>query len=95
MKALVKSNKLESFIATKMTDIIKLLDSNRKAAVYPGVNIHGIYCYLKIIGAPTTLTTSVHNSHHFGPSYLIKNDTSYLHPVITALRMIQKILCKC
>ena len=78
-----------------MTDIITILDKNGKSAVYTGEYIHGIYRYLETIGAPTKLTTSVHNSHHFGPSYLIKNDTSYLHPVITALRMIQKILCKC
>ena len=46
MKALSKSDKLRSFIALKMKDIIKFLDNNIKPGVYTGVDIHGIYRYL-------------------------------------------------
>ena len=67
MKVLSKSDKLKVFISPKMTDLIKLLDNNRKSAVYTGRNINGIYIYLDMIGATTTLTTSVQCSHHFGP----------------------------
>ena len=38
-----------------MTDIITLLDNNGKSAVYIGGNIHGIYHYLEMIGAPKIL----------------------------------------
>ena len=75
-RAFSNSKKLKSFIAPKMTYIITFLDKNRKSAVYTGVNIHGIYNYLEIIGATTTLTTSGQRSHHFGPSYSINNYTS-------------------
>ena len=57
-------------------------------------NIHGINRYLEIIGAPTTLTTSGQQSHHFGPSSSTKNDTASIQSVITALRMRQKSICK-
>ena len=57
MKALQKSDKLRAFIAPKMTDLITLLENNGKYAVYEGWDIHGIYRYLEMIGAPTTLTT--------------------------------------
>ena len=46
MKALSKSDKLRSFIALKMKDIITFLDNNIKPGVYTGVDIHGIYRYL-------------------------------------------------
>ena len=59
IKALSKSEKLKQFIAPKITDTITFLDNNGKYAVYIGVNIHGIYRYLEIIGSPKTLTTSV------------------------------------
>ena len=67
MKALTKSEKLKAFIAPKMTDLITFIDKNGKSDVYDGGYIHGIYRYLEMIGAPTTLTTSGHRSHHFGP----------------------------
>ena len=57
MKALSKSDKLKGFIAPNMADLITFLDNNGKYAVYTGGNTNGIYCYLEIIGAPTTLTT--------------------------------------
>ena len=57
MKALSKSDKLKGFIAPNMADLITFLDNNVKYAVYIGGNTNGIYCYLEIIGAPTTLTT--------------------------------------
>ena len=66
MKALTKSEKLKSFIAPKMTDLITFTDKNGKSAVYDGGDIHGIYRYLEMIGAPTTFTTSGRCSRHFG-----------------------------
>ena len=44
-----------------------------------------------MIGVPTTLTTSYHISHHFGPSYSTNNYTATIQPVIAALRIRQKI----
>ena len=73
MKYLSKSDKLKSFIAPNMTDLVKLLDNNKKSDVYTWGNINGMYCYLDTIGNPTTLTTQFHISHHFGPSPFIKN----------------------
>ena len=67
MKALTKSEKIKAFIAPKMTDLITFLDKNGKSDVYEGADIHGIYRYLDMIGAPTILTTSGHHSHHFSP----------------------------
>ena len=70
MKALSKSDKLRAFIAPKMTDLITFLDNNGKSSVYTGRDIHGIYRYLDIIRASTTLTTVGHRFHHFCPSSL-------------------------
>ena len=67
MKALSKSDKLRAFIAPNMTDIITFLDNKVNYAVYTGGDIHGIYSHLEMSGAQTTLTTSGHRSHHFGP----------------------------
>ena len=58
IKALSNRYKLKAFIAPKMTDIIILPENNKKWSIYTGGNIHGLYRYLKIIGAPTTLTTT-------------------------------------
>ena len=95
MKALTKSEKIKAFIAPKMTDLITFIDNKVKSAVYDGGDIHGIYRYLEMIGAPTTLTTSVHRSHHFGPSSFSNNDATTLQPFIAALRMRQKSICEC
>ena len=95
MKSLSNSDKLKAFIVPNMTDLITLFDKNIKSAVYTRGDICGIYCYLYIIGAPTTLTTSYQRSHHFFPLYSIKNDTASLQPVIAAIQMIQKSICKC
>ena len=78
-----------------MTDLITFIDKNGKSAVYEGGDIHGIYCYLDMIGASTTLTTSGHRSHHFGPSSSRNNDAENLQPVIAVIRMRQKIICEC
>ena len=94
MKALTKSEKLRAFIAPKMTDLITFLDKNVKSAVYEGGDIHGIYHYLEIIGAPNTLNTSGHRYHHFGPSSSSNNDAATLQPVILALCMRQKSICE-
>ena len=93
MKALSNSDKLRSFIAPKMTDLITFLDNNGKSDVYTGGEIHGIYYYLDIIGDPTKLTTSGQRYRHFIPSSSINNDTAYLHTVIVALCTRQKSIC--
>ena len=95
MKALTKSEKLKAFIAPKTTDIITFLEKNGKSAVYEGGDIYGIYRYLDMIGAPTTLTTSGHRYLNFCPSSSSNNDATTLQPVISALRMRQKIICEC
>ena len=68
MKELSKSDKLRSFIAHKMIDLITFFYNNGKYAVYTGVDIHVIYRYLEMIGSPTTLTTSGQRYHNFSPS---------------------------
>ena len=95
MKALSKSDNLRSFIAPNMIDLIILLDNNGQYAVYTGEDIHGIYCYLDMIGDPTTSTASGQRSHHFSPSSSIKNDAASLQPVIAALRTREKSICEC
>ena len=67
MKKLSNRDKLKASIAPKITHPIKLLENNRKYAVYTGGNIHVLYRYLEIIADPTTLTTSGQRYHHFGP----------------------------
>ena len=94
MKALTNSDKLKAFIASKMIDIITFLDKNVKSAVCTGGDIHGIYCYIKIIGAQTTFATSDQRSHHFIPSSSINNYISYIQPVITVLHLRQKSICE-
>ena len=78
-----------------MTDLITLIDKNGKSSVYEEGYINGIYRYLDMIGAPNTLTTSVHRYHHFCPSSSSNNDEATLQPVIAALRMRQKSICEC
>ena len=72
--ALTKSEKLRAFIAPKMTGLITFHDDNGKNSVYTGGDIHGIYRYIEMIGDPTTLTTSVQRSNHFGLSSYSNND---------------------
>ena len=92
MQALSNSTKLEVFIAPKMTDIITFLDPNRRLSVYIGVNIHGLNCYLEIIGSPNILTTSGQLSRHFGPLFYTNNDIETLQPVIADLYVQQKTI---
>ena len=94
MDSLTKSEKLRAFIAPKMTDLITSFDKNGKSAVYEGGDIHGIYRYLEIIGAPTILTTSGQRYHNFGPSSSSNNDVETLQPFIAALRMREKSICE-
>ena len=94
MKALTKSEKIRAFIAPNMKDLITFLDNNVKSAVYTGGDIHGIYLYLEMIAAPTTLTTSGQHYHHFGPTSSRNNDAETLQPFIAALHMRQKIICE-
>ena len=95
MKALTKSEKLRDFIAPKITDIITFLYNNGKSTVYTGGEINVIYRYLEMIGDPKTLTTSGQRSHHFGPSSSSNNYATTLQPVISALRMRQKVIYEC
>ena len=78
-----------------MTYIITFLDNNGKLAVYTGINIYGLYSYLEIIEAPTTLTTSVQRSHNFFPSSSTKIYTETLQKVIVSLRIRHNIIWKC
>ena len=90
MKEFSKSEKLKAFIVPKMIDHITFIDKNGKYDVYTGVNIHVIYFYIEMIGAPTTLTPSVQHYHHFCSSFSINNATSSLQPVIASLCIRQK-----
>ena len=94
MKALTKSEKLKAFISPKMTDLITFIEKNGKYAAYEGGDIHGIYRYLEMIGAPTTLTTSGHRPHHFRSLSSSNNDVTTFQPVIAALSMRQKSICE-
>ena len=85
MRSFSKRDKIKAFIATKMTDIITFLDNNGKYSVLKGVNFHGLYRYLEMIGAQTTFTTPVWRSYHFGHSYYINNYTAYIQTFIAAL----------
>ena len=76
MKSFSNIVKLKAFIATNMTYLITLLENNGKYAVYTGGNIHGIYCYLEMIGYPMTLITLGQRSHNFSPSSDINNDSA-------------------
>ena len=78
-----------------MKYLIKFIDNKIKYDVYTGGNIHEIYSYLEMIGYTTTLTTSGHRFHHFGPLSSINNDTAYLQKVIAALVMKQKSIFEC
>ena len=95
MKVLSESNKLKECIVPRIKYIITFLENNRKYDVYTGVNIHGIYSYLEMIGYPTTLNTSGQRYHHFGPSSSFNNDTASLQSFISALRTRQKSICEC
>ena len=46
MKPFPKSDKLKSFFAPKMEDIITFLENDGKSAVYTGVNVNELYYYL-------------------------------------------------
>ena len=65
MKEFSKRDKLKALIVPKMTYLITLLENNGKSAVYTGLNIHGLYSYLDMIGDPTKLTTSGQRYHNF------------------------------
>ena len=94
MKILSNSDKLRAFIAPNMIDLIKFLDNKGKYAVYIGGDIHRIYHYLEMIGAPTKLITLSQRSHHFSHSYYINNNKAYLQPVIAALFTRKKTICE-
>ena len=94
-KELSNSDKLRAFTAPNMTYIITFLDNDGKSYVYTRGGINGIYCYLKMILATATLTTSGQRYHKLSLSYFIKNDTASLQPVIAALRTRYKSIYKC
>ena len=58
-----------------MIYLITFLDNNGKLTVYTGVNIHGIYLYLDMIGPQKTLINSGQVFLHFGPSSSTNNYT--------------------
>ena len=95
MKALSNSDKLRAFIAPNMIYLITFRENNVKYAVYTGGDIHDIYRYLEMIGAPKKLTTSGQRSNHLSPSSYINNNAETIHPVIKYLRSRQKIICEC
>ena len=68
-----------------MIDINTLFYNNRKLSIYTGRNIHGLYCYLEIIGYPPNLTNSGLRSYPFGTSSSTNNDTGTIQPVIADL----------
>ena len=68
-----------------MIYLITLLENNLKYAVYTRGNIHRLYCYLDMIGAPTKSTNSGKLSHNFGPSSSTSIDTAIIQPVIEDL----------
>ena len=76
-----------------MDDIITYIDNNGKDVSYYVSDIHDLYRYLKIIRSPTTLTYSRHNSNSFVTK--INPDSGYLHPVISYLRVVQRIIFEC
>ena len=93
-KALINSKKIRAPIAPNIIDFINFLGNNRKSAVYTGGDIRGIYRYLDMIGAPSTLNTSSQRYRNLGPSSFINNDAETLQPLISALRMRQKGICE-
>ena len=68
------------------------LENNGKFSVYKGIDIHGNYHYLEMLGAPTQCTTSGQRSHHFSTSYSIKNYIASLHIFIAAPCTRKKII---
>ena len=95
MKTFSNSDKLISFIAPNMTDLITFLDNKVKYSAYTGGDIHGINCYLEIIGSPTKLDISGQSYHPLNPSSSIKNDAATIQPVIAAICTRQKSICEC
>ena len=94
MEALSKRDKIKAPIATNIIYLITLLDNNGNLALYTGVNIHGIYHYLEMIGNPTTFNTLGYCSNHFGPSSYIKIDTKNIQPAIVSLSLKQRSICE-
>ena len=90
-----KSDQIIAFVAPKMTDLITFLNNNGKSDVYTGGDIHRIYHYLELNEYPETFTTPFQCSRHFSPLYSINNDAETIMPVISDLRMTQKIICEC
>ena len=73
-----------------MAYLITFIDKNGKSDVYDGGDIHGIYRYLEMIGAPTIFTTPGQRSHYFSPSYYSNNYAATLKPVSIDLLMRQR-----
>ena len=77
-----------------MKYLITFLDNSGKLAVYTGVNLHGIYRYLEILGDQKTLTTSGQSFNHFFPSSSINNNTTTCQTIIAAFHMRQNNICE-
>ena len=87
-KSLSKSDKLKVFIAPNMKYLIILIENNGKLAICTGGNIHVIYHYLDIIGAPTNLTSFGHRYHPYINSSSTKNNKASPQTFIAALCII-------
>ena len=55
---LSKYDVLKALVTPNVTDIIIYIENHGKEVHYVGSDIHYIYCYLEMIGAPTTLNYS-------------------------------------
>ena len=95
MKTLSNINELKLFIVPNITDLITVLDNNRKLAKYTGENINKLYRYLEIFGSPTNLNSSGQRYHNCGDSYFTNNDTSILWKFIAGLCVRQKTIFEC
>ena len=54
-----------------------------------------LYHYMEMIGAPTKFNYSSQLSNHVSNSSFNNNNEASLHPVISALHVMQKIISEC
>ena len=90
---LSKYDLLKALVTPNVTDIIIYIENHGKEVHYVGSDIHYIYCYLDMIGAPTTLTCSDQNSNSFGPD--TNTYSGSLNTFISSLGDIQRIIFDC
>ena len=93
IKYLTNYDRFKDFIVSKMMYFIKHLDRNGKEGLYSGSDVCDIYRYLYIIRAPNTLTYS--GQHYQNFNIKLNTYSGSLYPVISPIRIKQKIICKC